>query len=348
MESSFGAFLKQKRQEKHLTQKELAKLLYVSESAVSKWEKDVSHPDITLLPNLSKILDVSEHEIITASIDKKSREEKVQAKKWRTLSLSWNLFFYISYGVALIPCFICNLAINHTLSWFWIVVCSLLLAFTFTCLPSLVKKHRLLILPLSMFGALCLLLGVCAIYTSGAWFFVATVSTLFGLMMIFVPIYIAKYDIFKSIRKYNDFISVAILFFMLLIMLAVIEHFTLVNGYSSSGWLYFSIVISTFVYMFLNLLLSVRFIKTNRFIKSSLILFIISTLYTWLPFIKVSNPYVQSEIDSLNIWQANIFDWSLGIPLERNIHLMIFLTLVVTALILGLVGIVRTIRSKNK
>ena len=91
MESSFGAFLKQKRQEKHLTQKELAKLLYVSESAVSKWEKDVSHPDITLLPNLSKILDVSEHEIITASIDKKSREEKVQAKKWRTLSLSWNL-----------------------------------------------------------------------------------------------------------------------------------------------------------------------------------------------------------------------------------------------------------------
>ena len=199
-----------------------------------------------------------------------------------------------------------------------------------------------------MFGALCLLLGVCAIYTSGAWFFVATVSTLFGLMMIFVPIYIAKYDIFKSIRKYNDFISVAILFFMLLIMLAVIEHFTLVNGYSSSGWLYFSIVISTFVYMFLNLLLSVRFIKTNRFIKSSLILFIISTLYTWLPFIKVSNLYVQMEIDSLNIWQANMFDWSLDIPLERNIHLMIFLTLVVTAFILGFVGIVRTIRSKNK
>ena len=27
---------------------------------------------------------------------KKSREEKVQAKKWRALSFSWSLFFYIS------------------------------------------------------------------------------------------------------------------------------------------------------------------------------------------------------------------------------------------------------------
>jgi DNA-binding XRE family transcriptional regulator len=55
MESSFGGFLRKKRIEKNLTQKELSKLLFVSESAVSKWEKDVSHPDITLLPNLSEI-----------------------------------------------------------------------------------------------------------------------------------------------------------------------------------------------------------------------------------------------------------------------------------------------------
>lgn len=348
MTNSFGTFLKQKRQEKNLTQKELSKLLYVSESAVSKWEKDVAHPDITLLPTLSKILGVSEHELITASIDEKSREEKVQAKKWRTLSFSWSLFFYISYTIALIPCFICNLAVNHTLSWFWIVVSALILSFTFTNLPKLIKKHRLIILPASVFLALCLLLVVCAIYTSGNWFFVATVSILFGLMTIFVPIYIAKLDIFKCIRKYNDFVSVSVLFIMLLIMLAVIDYFTLVNGYVSSHWLGFAITISTFVYVFLNILLSVRFLKTNRFVKSSIILLIISTIYTWLPFVKVSNPYVQREIDSLNIWKANFLDWSLEIPLERNIHLIIFLTLLVTAISLGAVGIVRHINNKTK
>ena len=101
MENTFGSFLRQKRQEKNLTQKELSKLLFVSESTVSKWEKDVAHPDITLLPKLSEILSVSEHELITASVDNKAREEKNQAKKWRVFSLSWSLFFYIAYGVAL-------------------------------------------------------------------------------------------------------------------------------------------------------------------------------------------------------------------------------------------------------
>ena len=116
MQNSFGEFLKQKRQEKSLTQKELSKLLIISESAVSKWEKNIAHPDITLLPKLSEILGVTEHELITASVDNKAREEKAQAKKWRAFSMSWSLFFYISYGIALIPCFICNLAIDKTLS----------------------------------------------------------------------------------------------------------------------------------------------------------------------------------------------------------------------------------------
>lgn len=39
MENNFSEFLKQKRQEKKLTQKDLAKSLFVSESAISKWEK---------------------------------------------------------------------------------------------------------------------------------------------------------------------------------------------------------------------------------------------------------------------------------------------------------------------
>mgnify|MGYP002535237179 CR=1 FL=1 len=36
---SFGNFIKAKRLEKNYSQKELAELLYVTESAVSKWEK---------------------------------------------------------------------------------------------------------------------------------------------------------------------------------------------------------------------------------------------------------------------------------------------------------------------
>ena len=188
METSFGEFLKTKRQEKNLTQKELANLVFVSESAISKWERNVAHPYITLLPKLSIILGVTEHELITASIDKKAREEKRQAKKWRALSITWDMFFGVGYIIALLACFICNLAINKTLSWFWIVLSSLTLAFTFTHLPKLIKKHKLFLLPTSMYLALCLLLGVCAIYTKGDWFFIATFAVLFGLSLIFTPI----------------------------------------------------------------------------------------------------------------------------------------------------------------
>lgn len=39
---AFGAFLAGLRKEKGLTQKELARQLYVSDKAVSKWERGVS------------------------------------------------------------------------------------------------------------------------------------------------------------------------------------------------------------------------------------------------------------------------------------------------------------------
>ena len=168
MQKSFGLFLKEKRQEKNLTQKQLAEIMFVSESAVSKWEKDVAHPDITLLPKLAETLGVTEHELITASIDNESRKEKIQARKWRRLAFTWDLVFYVSYVLALIPCFIVDLAINKTFTWFWIVLSALILSFTFTNLPKLIKKHKLIFIPLSQFLALCLLLAVCAIFFSSA------------------------------------------------------------------------------------------------------------------------------------------------------------------------------------
>lgn len=38
----FGSFIKEKRQEKNYSQKDLAELLFITESAVSKWERGIS------------------------------------------------------------------------------------------------------------------------------------------------------------------------------------------------------------------------------------------------------------------------------------------------------------------
>lgn len=59
-----GSFICEIRKEKNMTQKELADKLIISDKAVSKWERGLSYPDITLLEPLSAILGVSMTELI--------------------------------------------------------------------------------------------------------------------------------------------------------------------------------------------------------------------------------------------------------------------------------------------
>ena len=60
----FGAFVAQLRKEKGITQKELAQKVYVSDKAVSKWERGLSMPDITLLIPLAQALGITVTELL--------------------------------------------------------------------------------------------------------------------------------------------------------------------------------------------------------------------------------------------------------------------------------------------
>ncbi len=59
MKTSLGQRLTELRKKKGWTQEELAKKLNVSPQAVSKWEKDVSFPDVTLLTTIAETFDTS-------------------------------------------------------------------------------------------------------------------------------------------------------------------------------------------------------------------------------------------------------------------------------------------------
>lgn len=59
MENSIGKRIAEKRRSKELKQDELAEILGVSPQAVSKWENNISCPDILLLPSLAKVLDTT-------------------------------------------------------------------------------------------------------------------------------------------------------------------------------------------------------------------------------------------------------------------------------------------------
>lgn len=59
-----GLFIAKKRKEKNLTQKDLALKLSVTDKAVSKWERGLGCPDVSILELLANILDVSILEIL--------------------------------------------------------------------------------------------------------------------------------------------------------------------------------------------------------------------------------------------------------------------------------------------
>lgn len=63
-----GYFIAKKRKEKGLTQKDLALKLGVTDKAVSKWERGLGCPDVSILEVLSKELDVSILEILKGRI----------------------------------------------------------------------------------------------------------------------------------------------------------------------------------------------------------------------------------------------------------------------------------------
>ena len=59
-----GLFVSQLRKEQHMTQKDLAEKLGVTDKAVSKWERGLSFPDISLLEPLADTFEVSVMELL--------------------------------------------------------------------------------------------------------------------------------------------------------------------------------------------------------------------------------------------------------------------------------------------
>lgn len=64
MKKTFGMMIAELRKEHGMTQLELAEKMGVTDKAVSKWERDLSCPDINSLPTLAALLHVSVDELM--------------------------------------------------------------------------------------------------------------------------------------------------------------------------------------------------------------------------------------------------------------------------------------------
>ena len=60
-----GRFIAERRKDKHMTQKDFARMLNITDKAVSKWERGNGFPEISLLLPLCNELDLSVNELLT-------------------------------------------------------------------------------------------------------------------------------------------------------------------------------------------------------------------------------------------------------------------------------------------
>jgi transcriptional regulator with XRE-family HTH domain len=77
MKKTLGMMIAELRKQKGMTQLELAEKMGVTDKAVSKWERDLSCPDINSLPNLAQILGVSVEELMQTKKEAQVTQSKV-------------------------------------------------------------------------------------------------------------------------------------------------------------------------------------------------------------------------------------------------------------------------------
>ena len=63
---TLGEMINSLRKEKNMTQNDLAEKMNVTDKAVSKWERNLSCPDVNSIPKLAEILGVSVEELLNA------------------------------------------------------------------------------------------------------------------------------------------------------------------------------------------------------------------------------------------------------------------------------------------
>lgn len=156
-----GTFIAQLRKAKNMTQKDLAEKLNITDKAVSKWERGISLPDITILPDLSGILDITVTELLNGekenneedSCSDNSNETVLAAiqyadgevkKKTKNIKILCAVSITIACIVGIIACSICDWAINNNFTWSLFPISSIIYAWFLVIPVTLMGKKGII------------------------------------------------------------------------------------------------------------------------------------------------------------------------------------------------------------
>lgn len=204
-ETNMAQFICGLRKSKHMTQKQLAEKLNVTDKAVSKWERAAGYPDITILSQLAEALGVTVNELLdgkreeipdagAAAAAEKTLQyaDRVSRERKDTVRLILKTGMTAAFLLAIFICVICDFAVHRALTWSLYPIVSVVFAWLVLTPALQFKKHPAIagLVSLSIFvvpflaslqgitgekmvlaiGAPCSLIGLAYLWSAAALF----------------------------------------------------------------------------------------------------------------------------------------------------------------------------------
>jgi len=165
-------FISESRKLQNMTQKELAEKLNVTDKAVSKWERGLSYPDISLLTPLAEIFGVTTNELLNGQRNPApfpdvaeptdvnevventlQYAKKASKSKRKELRSAAKLMISTIFLISIVVCVICNYAISKALTWSLYPISSIIFVWL-TIIPLFQFEKKRILTSLSCFSLL--------------------------------------------------------------------------------------------------------------------------------------------------------------------------------------------------
>jgi transcriptional regulator with XRE-family HTH domain len=290
---SLGEKIKELRENRKMSQNDLASSLNVSQQAVSKWERDLGYPDIEILKNISVLFGVDVSSLLSFEKNESPLEKR---KPWPLLYLLSQILFIVLDVVSLIVFPLKNLL------YLIVVIPVLLLSLSSIIAPWVLKKRRVY-LSIHLAEVLSAITYACYVYSSimqmldvnNVWIMPLFVAdSAFCLLAFLISLYL-DLDSRKEIPGSLDFIfSIIFMIFGLgtcfscSVFLAFLLHQSIIGasslfGFAVSSWLISSLLslILPICYMCISISLYKRWSKSGTKTQRKAFL-LISLLFVFL------------------------------------------------------------------
>ncbi|MBR1798004.1 MAG: zf-HC2 domain-containing protein [Clostridiales bacterium] len=230
-------------------------------------------------PKCSKLLSaMSDTSLDERIIKEKNEVIDSQAKFFKRKSALAGAIVGAVFAVPILVCLIVDIAAGSGLSWFFIVLASMLIPATLSVVPLMVPRYKMFTTITSFTASVMLLLAVICIYTRGNWFFVAAASVLFGLTLLFAPFIVCRRPVNSYLKNTKGLAimgAYTLTFILMMLCIGLFVKSALYNSLAASICIPFLVVIWA-------VFAAIRYLPVNALAKTGISVALISSL-TYVP-----------------------------------------------------------------